>query len=100
VIVGWYFVVGLAAYGVSEFYPNYLAKKRDSIDNYLATDGDEPVTKTDLRHAANKAAGKDTSFSDGMAIGQGLFSFFGAFLLAFVLPFIAAWNFFRYWLKK
>jgi hypothetical protein len=96
---GIYFLVGSIAYGVSAFYPRYLAKGREKLDDLqpYGDEDDEKVTKADVRHAARKTAGQDTSLSDGVEAGQFMSKALFGLLLALILPLIAVYNFVRFW---
>jgi len=91
---GWYFIVGLVLYCVTSYYPTYLAADRTTAEDIMPFPDrdDESITKADLDRAARKAAGQDTSLSDGFEIGMALSKLaFGA-LTTFVLPVIALYN--------
>ena len=97
-----YFIIGTIAYGVSAFYPAFLTRRRETIDDFIPFADEDPdtITKHDLNRAANKAAGKDTSFSDGFEAGQVMTKALFGLVIAFLLPFIAAYNFLRFWVLK
>jgi hypothetical protein len=100
---GIYFLIGSIAYGVSAFYPKYLARGRETIDDLqpYGDEDDEKVTRADLDRAARKAAGRDTSLSDGFEAGKFMSKALLGLLLALILPLIAVYNFVRFWwLKK
>ena len=100
---GIYFLIGSVAYAVSAFYPRYLASGREKLDDFqpYRDEENQPITRADLDRAARKAAGKDTSLSDGFAAGQFMSKALFGLVLALVLPVIAVYNFIRFWwLKK
>ncbi|MBE0565906.1 MAG: hypothetical protein IH621_08125 [Krumholzibacteria bacterium] len=100
---GIYFIISGLAYIVSAWYPNFLARGRSTIDDFepFAGESDEAVTRADLDRAARKAAGRDTSLSDGFEAGKIMSKLLFGVVTAFLLPFLAAYNFIRYWwLKK
>lgn len=96
---GIYFLIGSIAYGISAFYPKYLAVGRQKLDDlrpYGDEDG-EKVTRSDVDRAARKAAGRDTSLSDGFEAGKFMSKALFGLLLALILPLIAVYNFVRFW---
>ncbi|MBD3222996.1 hypothetical protein GF314_17340 [bacterium] len=97
--VGIYFLIGTVAYGISAFYPNYLTGGREKLDDLqpFGDEDDEKVTKADVRRAARKAAGQDTSLSDGFEAGQFMSKALFGLVLALILPLIAVYNFIRFW---
>lgn len=99
---GIYFLIGSVMYGVSAFYPNYFAKGRETLDD-LQPFGDEDgekVTRADIDRAARKAAGRDTSLSDGFEAGKFMSKALFGLALALILPLIAVYNFIRFWWLK
>jgi len=99
---GIYFLVGSVAYAVSAYYPQYLARGREKLDDLdpYAGDDQEAITRADLDRAARKASGKDTSLSDGVEAGRDMSKALLGLLLALVLPVIAVYNFVRFWGMK
>ncbi|HAE22255.1 MAG TPA: hypothetical protein DCG47_08030 [Spirochaetaceae bacterium] len=97
-IAGIWLVLGIVVYGVSCYYPNFFATKETNTPlNPFAGEGNEPISKTDLRIAARKASGKPTDLSDGIEVGKGISKFIFGLLKSFILPFIGIANFIRYW---
>lgn len=96
---GIYFLIGSIVYGVSAFYPRFLAKDREKLDDIEPYGDEDPdtVTKSDLNRAARKAAGQDTSFSDGMEAGKFMSKVLFGLVIALLLPVIAVYNFIRFW---
>jgi hypothetical protein len=97
-----YFLIGTIVYAVSAYYPAFMAKNQEKVDDFMPFGDEDPdtITKHDLNRAAAKAAGQDTSISDGFEIGKVLSKAMFGIIIAFGLPFIAAYNFLRFWVLK